>query len=96
MQLPHYNLRRYPWDRWQARALAAGVDEDLIQLGRKVIRLAETYGRTWSEQVKTDCGLDDDGAAMLTLALNDPKRTRILWEQLLEDNGIEAHQPPKR
>lgn len=90
MQLPHYNLRRYSWDRWQARALVAGVDEELIQLGRNVMRLADTYGSLWPEAKKTACGLNDEGAAMLDLALHHPLRAKTLWQELLMDNGVDA------
>lgn len=39
----------YPWDRWYAHARAAGVDDDLANLGRLVMR--EAYQHQWSAQL---------------------------------------------
>jgi hypothetical protein len=57
----------FPWDEWQLRARAAGVPEALASLGRGVIR--EAYQHTWSAALQSECGWDDDGEAMIELAL---------------------------
>lgn len=88
----HVPLRRlrhkpgeFPWDEWKARATAAGVPEDLAGLGRAVVR--EAYQHSWSPELQTECGWDDDGEAMIELALRDPAHASRRWSLLLETDG---------
>lgn len=75
----------YPWDEWQARARAAGVVEELAVLGRAVIR--EAYQHDWSDELQRECGWDDDGEAMIELALRDRSGAARRWRQLMETDG---------
>ncbi len=49
----------YPWDHWKKWAIEDGVDEDLAQLGRLLIREADQHG--WSLELKQECGWSDNG-----------------------------------
>ena len=75
----------FPWDEWQGRARAAGLAEELAMLGRAVIR--EAYQHTWSAELQRECGWDDDGDAMIELALRDPARAARRWSWLMETDG---------
>ena len=75
----------YPWDEWQGRARAAGVTEELAMLGRSVIR--EAYQHDWPAKLQSECGWDDDGEAMIELALKDPARADRRWRWLMETDG---------
>ena len=75
----------YPWDEWQGRARAAGVPEELAMLGRAVIR--EAYQHGWPAKLQSECGWDDDGEAMIELALRDPARADRRWRWLMETDG---------
>ncbi len=76
---------KYAWDRWQDQAIANGIEPDLTTLGRAVMR--EAVQHDWSEALKTECGWQDDGNAMLHLALTAPEKAKTRWETLLETDG---------
>ena len=75
----------YPWDEWKERATAAGVNDKLAVLGRAAIR--EAYQHSWSAELQTECGWDDDGDAMIELALRDPARAHERWSLLMATDG---------
>jgi hypothetical protein len=75
----------YPWDHWETRAKNAGVDEDLAELGRALIREADQH--SWDEDLQSECGWSDNGDAMLELALNSPQKAQERWELLLRTDG---------
>lgn len=76
----------YPWDRWQQKAIEAGLPVDLAQLGRAVMREAAQHG--WDEDLCQEVGWGDEGAGMLELALRDPRRSRLRWQHLLDTDGL--------
>jgi DNA primase catalytic core len=75
-----------PWDAWHRRALAACVTAELAELGRAVLREAEQHD--WDEALRAQCGGDDDGAAMLELALAAPAQATERWQRLLDRDGL--------
>lgn len=75
----------YPWDEWQAKALAAGVPEALAWAGRAVMR--EAYNHDWPRRLQRECGLHDEGAAMLELAHTQPEQAAKRWEWLEATDG---------
>jgi len=81
LQAPH----RFAWDDWQEHAVAAAVGAELAQLGRSVMREADQHG--WDEDLQRECGWDDDGAAMIALALADPDEARDRWSWLMNTDG---------
>lgn len=80
-----HKFGEFPWDEWEARARASGVTEELVLLGRAVIREANQH--CWSAQLQRECGWDDDGDAMIELALRDPARAKRRWSWLLDSDG---------
>lgn len=80
-------LGGWPWDRWAERARAAGVGAELAELGRQVMR--EAYQHAWSAARQTECGWDDDGAAMIEQARAAPSARRARWQWLLDTDGDE-------
>jgi hypothetical protein len=74
-----------PWDEFRTRALAAGVAEDLAALGRELMR--ESIVRGWSEEAQIECGLLDEGEAMIDFAVGDPLGAERAWSRLLETDG---------
>lgn len=80
-----HKVGEFPWDEWQARARAAGMAEELALLGRAVIR--EAYQHMWSAELQRECGWDDDGDAMIELALRDPAGAKRRWSWLMETDG---------
>jgi len=85
-QLPSFTPGSYPWDHWQRLALERGLAPDLATLGRAVMR--EAYQHCWCERLKAECGLFDDGRAMLRRALAHPERTAARWQWLLVTDGL--------
>lgn len=83
---------RYAWDRWQAKALAAGLSEDLAGLGRAVIR--EAVQHDWVAGLQAECGWSDDGQAMLELAQRDAAAATRRWTFLLETDGLRGRWTP--
>jgi hypothetical protein len=83
----------YPWDEWERRALAAGVEKELAQLGRAVMR--EAYNHGWDGRLKCFCGWDDDGAQMLADALRAPASASRQWEILLRTDGLRGDYPAR-
>lgn len=75
----------YPWDEWQTKALAAGVPASLAWAGRAVMR--EAYNHDWPQRLRDECGWDDEGAAMLELALTQPEQAAKRWEWLEATDG---------
>ena len=78
----------FPWDEWQRRASAAGVPDALASLGRAAIR--EAYQHSWSPELQRECGWDDDGEAMIELALRDAAGAERRWSWLLETDAGRA------
>lgn len=83
----------YPWDDWEAWALAHGLDRDLAALARLTMR--EAYQHQWSDRLKSLCGWQDDGGRMLCLALRSPAKARQRWNRLLETDGLRGEYDPK-
>jgi len=75
----------YPWDAWKAKALAAGLSEELAWLGRGLMR--EAYCHAWSKRLCRECGWSDEGAALLQRALADPVKAGKRWNLLLATDG---------
>ena len=75
----------YPWDYWQAIALAAGVPPELASLGRSVMR--EAHQHAWSERLQSLCGWNDKGKRMIGLALRSPRTAEKRWQDLLATDG---------
>lgn len=84
---------QYPWDDWERAALARGVAKELANLGRAVMR--EAYQHGWEPRLQKLCGWEDDGEAMIALALGAPKRARSAWEKLLDTDGGRGSYHPK-
>ena len=77
---------RYAWDRWKVASLAAGLSEDLAELGRAVMR--EAVQHDWAAGLQAECGWRDDGHAMLELAQRDGAAAARRWNFLLETDGL--------
>lgn len=75
----------YTWDHWQMRALSAGLEHRLSQLGRAVMR--EAVQHNWPTWLKAECGWEDEGQDMLELAQLDPETAERRWQWLLETDG---------
>jgi hypothetical protein len=74
------------WDEWKERAIVAGVDEALATLGRALMR--EAIVRNWrDDDARAQCGLYDEGEAMIELARRDPELAERSWSALLENDG---------
>ena len=70
---------QYPWDFWEKRALARGVPGELASLGRAVMR--EAYQHQWESLLRALCGWEDEGEAMIELALSGPARASfVVWQ----------------
>lgn len=82
----------YAWDRWQSQALAAGLSQDLAELGRAVMR--EAVQHDWEPALKAECGWLDAGQALLELAQRDPEGAAARWQHLLETDGERGHWGP--
>ena len=76
----------WPWDHWERLALANGLTAGLATLGRAVMREARQHA--WCERLKKECGLRDEGRAMLARVLRHPERTAARWEWLLVTDGL--------
>ena len=76
---------RYAWDRWQDLAITAGVQNELAQLGRAVMR--EAVQHDWPQKLKTECGWKDGGKKMLELSKKAPEKAQSRWEFLLDTDG---------
>ncbi len=65
-------------DRWEQQALAAGVSQELAQLGREVMRDHYQHG-------KEDylLGEEADGVKMLQMCLADPAKAREFFTECL-------------
>ena len=70
---------QFPWDDWQREALAAGVSDDLANLGRAVMR--EAYQHSWCEELRDECGAGREEAfkGMILEALEQPDWARSRW-----------------
>jgi hypothetical protein len=73
------------WDDWQREALAAGVKTPLAKLGMEVLR-AHRKNRWPAEFL----GREDDGPHMLTICLEEPDETELLFIENLYpyDNAL--------
>jgi len=80
----------YPWDQWERDALAAGLDPELANLGRAVMREADQHG--WCDSLKYECGIYDDSpemaAGMILSAQEQPEWQKARWNWLLETDGL--------
>ena len=78
----------YPWDDWQAEALASGLEPELAGLGRLVMR--EAYNHGWCERLQRECGLDNPATAkvMIARAQEQPYLMTDRWEWLLASDGL--------
>lgn len=82
---PNVGPGNFPWDHWERNAREAAVIEDLVQLGRSLMREAVQHG--WSDELRTECGWSDDGAAMIQLAISAPEQAEQRWRYLLYSDG---------
>jgi hypothetical protein len=79
------------WEDWHAEAIAAGVEHDVAEAGRALIRvLYEEDGPPdhWDEEIASLSGLDDDGLAMIQLALLRPRTALRVWRRIAETSGL--------
>ena len=80
----------FPWDRWYARARAAGVDERLAQLGRSVMREADQHA--WCRELWERCGWTEQSAdGMIRFAREDPDAADQQWDKLMETDGFRGY-----
>jgi hypothetical protein len=77
---------RFEWDHWERLALERGLAPDLATLGRAVMREASQHA--WCGRLKAECGLFDDGRAMLARVFKQPERTAARWQWLLVTDGL--------
>ena len=90
----HYcTYGQYPWDFWEKRAVARGVPPDLANLGRAVMREADQH--LWEPELQALCGWEDEGEAMIELALAAPENARFVWDKLLDTDGCRGSYHPK-
>lgn len=75
----------YAWDRWEARALEAGLSREMATLGRALMR--EAVQHDWDARLKVEGGWLDGGQAMLALALTDGPAAEERWRYLLATDG---------
>ncbi len=73
---------RFEWDWWHGDALERGLDEDLADLGRAVLREAVQHG--WNPRLRALCLGDVLGEVLLRA----PGLARRLCELLLETDGL--------
>jgi hypothetical protein len=80
----------YPWDDWQREALAAGVADELANLGRAVMR--EAHQHAWCEELRFECGAghEDSAKGMIAEALEQPDWARSRWSWLLATDGLRS------
>ncbi|KAI5912018.1 hypothetical protein PA01_18320 [Azoarcus sp. PA01] len=76
----------FPWDRFEAAALEAGVLKDLANFGRAIFR--EAYQHDWSDELKVECGWLDGGQRLVYQAFAFPEDCRARWQHLLETDGV--------
>ncbi len=80
----------YPWDDWQRQALAAGVSDELANLGRAVMREADQHN--WCDSLKYECGAshEDSGKGMILESKECPDSCWIRWQWLLATDGLRS------
>ena len=83
----------YPWEDWEAEALAAGVPQPLASLGCLTIREAAQHN--WDERLKSLCGWYDRGQRMIRLALRSPRTAQRRWQRLLDTDGYRGEYDPQ-
>lgn len=83
----------YPWDDWQRCALTRGVNNELATLGRAVMR--EAYQHDWEARLQALCGWNDNGEAMIELALSGPDQALFAWQKLLDTDGCRGSRNEK-
>ena len=84
----------YPWDDWERRAVADGLDRDLAALGRLTIR--EAYEHQWDDRLKSLCGWRDDGRRMLRFALRSPEKAKTAVEPASGNGRISRRVPMRK
>lgn len=82
----------YPWDRWEAVARAAGVPDELANLGRAMFR--EAFQHEWDDDLKVEAGWLDGGQLMIYHALAFPVEVEARWQHLMETDGDPFEVPP--
>ncbi|MGH7943321.1 MAG: hypothetical protein ACREDS_00090 [Limisphaerales bacterium] len=83
----------YPWDRWQRKALSAGVAPELAELGRAVMR--EAYQHNWDKRLKMLCGWNDHGRCMMQQASHCPAVVKLRWQRMLDTDGYRGERDPQ-
>jgi len=71
----------FEWDHWKLEAIKKGMNPDLAQLGRDVMR--EAHNHHWRAYLQIECRWD----AMLEFGLDDPAIAQKRWEHLLQTDG---------
>lgn len=74
-------VEQAPWDQWYSRALDEGIDGELAELGRRVMREASV--QRWPARLRRECGFEDGGEAMIELASDEPDTAEARWRRLL-------------
>ncbi len=83
---PNFSLRTVLWTLLHVLWLEAGLSDDLAWLGRDLMR--EAVQHAWSEELKAECGWEDEGQAMLELALRAPRKAEKRWQRLMDTDGL--------
>lgn len=83
----------YPWDDWHRYALTRGLDAELAGLGRLLVR--EAFNHDWQPWLKTVCGWNDDGQALLAFALRSPQAAHRQWDILMRTDGLRGDYRPR-
>lgn len=75
-----------PWDLWQRRARARGLnDEPILSLGMRVIQ--ECVGKGWNDLLWSELDLENRGDGMIFCGKRDHARCMERWAALLESSG---------
>ena len=73
---------RFAWDYWEEDALERGLDPELANLGRAVIR--EASGHNWSPQLRVLCSEE----VLEQVLFRAPGLAKRLCHVLLETDGL--------
>ena len=82
---PSVGPGNFPWDLWEQKARDAGVADALAGIGRSVMR--EAVQHSWTAELMSECGWDDEGNQMIELALKDATSAENRWRYLLDSDG---------
>jgi hypothetical protein len=76
----------YYWDSWYEDAVARGVNEDLAQFGRQIMRDHFQHGKgDWL------LGEESDGSEMLRMCLDDPDAAHARFKEELPDFPVSTN-----